>query len=225
MRPTSRAMMRRSAQQASTAAARDGVAIDRRDHRFRMKEHCVIKPVQRRQELPNIVGAALAQPFQIDAGRKDLALPGQHHRLRVGLTQIGKAAASASTEFDIERIGLAVRQRQDRQFRLDVSLLIMHVAPRDGLQQVQSMARCDSRSACTIAAVNTTIASSLMRERQAGAAPDRAKSRYRAPPAPSPRRRARQRRRRRAAPAGRQSRADRQGSRSHKLPCDGRIER
>ncbi len=50
------------------------MAVDRGDHRFGMKEHRLIQPVQRRQERADIIRPAGAQPLQLDAGRKHLAL-------------------------------------------------------------------------------------------------------------------------------------------------------
>ena len=74
----------------------------------------VVEPVQRRQEFADIIGAARADADQIDAGRKNLALPGQHHGLGVGAAQLVETRGQRLAEFDVERIGLAVRERQHR---------------------------------------------------------------------------------------------------------------
>ena len=80
--------------------------------------------------------------------------------------QLHEARGQRLAEFDVERIGLAVRQRQhgDAVHRLLMS--IMRACHRRRAATAQAVARCDSRSACTTAMVNTTIASDLMRERQ-----------------------------------------------------------
>jgi hypothetical protein len=77
-----------------------------------MVEHGVVELVQSGQEFADVVGAARAQPLKIDAGGKDFALPREHHRLGIGLAQLQKARGQRLAKFDVERIGLAVHQRQ-----------------------------------------------------------------------------------------------------------------
>ncbi len=120
-----------------------------------MKEHRVVELVQRRQEFANVVGAALADADQIDAGGKDLALPGQHDGFRRAVAQFGKARRQRLAEFDVERIGLAVPQGDDGNAVIDRDVDHAACPTASG---TRASARCDSRSAWTMAMLNTTIA-------------------------------------------------------------------
>ena len=95
------------------AAAGDGVAIDRPPPPVSGEKYHFVKTVKGWQELADIVSAALAQSLQIDASRKDLALPGQHHSLCIRITQIGKAVGNGIAEFNIKCVGFAMHQREN----------------------------------------------------------------------------------------------------------------
>ncbi len=95
------------------AAAGDGVAVDRCDHRLGKEEHRVVEPVQRRQEAPHVRRAALAQPNQIDAGGKHPALAGEHHGPGGRIARAVELRGDRLAELDVERIGLAVHHGHD----------------------------------------------------------------------------------------------------------------
>src|SRR5262249_40579487 len=140
------------------AAARDGMPIDCRHYRFRVKEDGLEQPVQGREELADIVRAAVTQPLQIDARGKYLPLSGDHHRLRARLAQIGEQIGHCIAELDVERIGFAMHHRQNGYTVYDIAF--DHALCSAGRAcAAREIARCDNRSACTTAMVKTTIAS------------------------------------------------------------------
>src|SRR5262249_33563446 len=88
------------------------MAIDGGDHRPRMEENRLIEKMKRGQELADVVGAATAQLFQVDARAEYLALARENNCLFAGLAQLSKARGQRIAKFDVERIGFAVGQRQ-----------------------------------------------------------------------------------------------------------------
>jgi hypothetical protein len=103
-------------------AAGNGMAVDRRHHWFRMKEHCLVHATQCREKPADVIGAACAHLQKVHAGRKDVPLPGQHHRACVGGTQLVEAVGQALAQGNVERIGLAVPygDGRDRIFGLHI---------------------------------------------------------------------------------------------------------
>ena len=96
----------------SIAAAGDGVAVDRRHDGLRKEKHCVVEPVQRRQESPHIVGAALAQPHS--RRRRRTSGPARSApRPRRRAAQLVERAASASQNSMSSALALPCSMRHD----------------------------------------------------------------------------------------------------------------
>jgi hypothetical protein len=55
------------------------MTIDRGHHGLRVEKYCLIKAVESGKKPANVIGAACAQPLEVDAGGENLALTGQHH--------------------------------------------------------------------------------------------------------------------------------------------------
>src|SRR6185503_6327558 len=116
-----------------------------------------VKPVQRRQKAADVIGALGADALEVDAGGEDAALPGQHDGLGVAAAQAGKARGQRLAELDIERIGLAMTHCEDGDAVIEGD--VDHArTPCAAAPATVRLSRCQSRSACRIAAVNTTIA-------------------------------------------------------------------
>ena len=89
------------------------MAVERHHKRLRQEEYRVERPVHDRQELAHIVSPARTQPHEIDAGGKYAALPGEHDGADFGSAKLLEAFGEGLAQFDVERTGLAVRQRDD----------------------------------------------------------------------------------------------------------------
>jgi hypothetical protein len=68
--------------------------------------------VQHGQEFADVASAAFAQLDEIDAGGKNLALPGQNDGFCIRLSQFHEARRQRLAEFDVECIGVAMLESQ-----------------------------------------------------------------------------------------------------------------
>ena len=111
------------------AAAGDGMAVDRGHHRLRDEMNTA----------SNILFSAgrnrayiLAPPSpartRSTPAEKIRALPGDHHGLGLPLAQLGELAVERVAKLDVERVGLAVAQREQRDAVSPVTS-IMSLAP------------------------------------------------------------------------------------------------
>ena len=143
-------------------AAGNGVPVDRRDQRLRQVEGRVVKPVQRREKLPQIVGAAGAGALQVDAGGKHRPLPGEHDRLGLAAREFGQPRGQRIAEFDVERVRLAMRHGEDGDAAFGFDVHHVRCAPPTSRGASGDGRRVSTRwrrpSACTTAMVSTMIA-------------------------------------------------------------------
>ena len=148
------------------AAAGDGVAVDRGHHRLGMKEHRVVEPVQRRQKAAHVMRRRPAlMRMRSTPAEKIVPCPVSTTALASPPRKLGKARGQRLAEFDVERVGLAVTHGEHGDAVIDGD--VDHArTPCAAAPAAARLSRCHSRSACRIAAVNTTIADHLMRQRQ-----------------------------------------------------------
>jgi hypothetical protein len=99
----------------------------------------------------------MAQALEIDASGKDFARAGEHDCVGIRGSQFRKAVDQGIAEFDIERIGLAVLHGEHGN-ALGHCALDHAGCSAAAVSATRWRAPCHSRSACTIDAVNTTMA-------------------------------------------------------------------
>src|SRR6185437_5884603 len=120
-------------------------------------EHGLVEPMQRRQELTDVIRAAGIEADEIDASREDTSLPREYHGLGILTAQFLEVFHQSVAEFDIEHIGFAVTHRHDRDVVLHRNF--DHApAPASTGFRARMPSPCQSRSACTMAMVKTRIA-------------------------------------------------------------------
>ena len=124
-------MMRRSQAQASTQPPATAWPLIAATTGLGKKKIVSYSRCSRRKEVADVIRSAVERAQEVDAGREDRALPAEHDRTWTGCPKLVEFDRKRVAEFAVERIGLAVRHRNDG-----------HVAARTGLEHVLS-------SACT----------------------------------------------------------------------------